>query len=423
MKEEIVATIKANQVTVISGMAINNSFNSRNTQPLIFSQSINYSFFKQVTQVSGSRQQCYLPQRTLFFTIHRLPYTTGCGKTTQVPQLVLDDMITNGCGAEAHMVVTQPRRISAIGVANRIADERCEQVGETAGYSIRLENKRSSKTRLLLCTTGILLRRLQCDPDLASVSHVFVDEVHERDLNTDFLLIVLKDLLARRKSLKLVLMSATLNASAFSDFFGGCPVVTIPGRAFPVKENRLEDILQMTGYEVPEDSDYALKVNESRPARFSKSALRNMYYPKYSLSTIASLSIVNESVINYELIAELVEHICLNNEEGAILIFLPGIGEITKAIEELYKKELFQSSKTVIHPLHSSLSTAEQTAIFEVPPEGVRKIVVATNIAETSITIEGKCRHGPSCHTLVTFVCRLRLVVLSFVIRRRVRRG
>lgn len=102
---------------------------------------------------------------------------TGCGKTTQCPQLVLDDMIINGCGAEASMIVTQPRRISAIGVSERIASERCERVGESVGYSIRLENKRSSKTRLLLCTTGILLRRLQCDPDLASVSHVFVDEV------------------------------------------------------------------------------------------------------------------------------------------------------------------------------------------------------------------------------------------------------
>jgi len=315
---------------------------------------------------------------------------TGCGKTTQVPQLVLDDMILRGCGAEASMIVTQPRRISAIGVSERVASERCERVGETAGYSIRLENKRSSKTRLLLCTTGILLRRLQCDPDLASVSHVFVDEVHERDLNTDFLLIVLKDLLARRKSLKLILMSATLNASSFSDFFGGCPVVSIPGRTFPVREHRLEDILQLTGYQVQENSDYAIKTNNSRPVRFSKSALRKMYYPKYSSSTISSLAIVDESVINYELIAELVEHICLNNNEGAVLLFLPGMGEITKTIEELYKKELFQSSKTVIYPLHSSLSTAEQTAIFEVPPEGVRKIVVATNIAETSITIEGE---------------------------------
>ena len=320
-----------------------------------------------------------------------------------------------GHGAEANMIVTQPRRISAIGVSERIASERVERVGQTAGYSIRLENKRSAKTRLLLCTTGILLRRLQCDPDLASVSHVFVDEVrvesssyiklcciqllqcsnfglpqvHERDLNTDFLLIVLKDLLARRKSLKLVLMSATLKASSFSAFFGGCPVVSIPGRAFPVKEYRLEDALQLTGYEVQENSDYALKTSESRSARLSKSALRKMYYPKYSSSTISSLAIVNENVINYDLIAKLVEHICLNNDEGAILIFLPGMAEITKTIEELYKKELFQSSKVVMYPLHSSLSTAEQAAIFEVPPQGIRKVVVATNIAETSITIEG----------------------------------
>lgn len=103
-------------------------------------------------------------------------YLLRCGKTTQVPQLVLDDMIINNRGAEANIIITQPRRISAIGVAERIAAERCERIGETSGYSIRLENKRSAKTRLLLCTTGILLRRLQVDPDLASVSHVFVDE-------------------------------------------------------------------------------------------------------------------------------------------------------------------------------------------------------------------------------------------------------
>jgi len=147
-----------------------------------------------------------------------------------VPQLVLDDLISRNCGADANIIVTQPRRISAIGVSERIAAERGEEIGQTAGYSIRLESKKSSKTRLLLCTTGVLLRRLQVDPDLGSISHVFVDEVHERDLNTDFLIIILKDLLQRRRSLKLVLMSATLNAATFSTWFGGCPTVNIPGR-------------------------------------------------------------------------------------------------------------------------------------------------------------------------------------------------
>ncbi|CAN0127721.1 unnamed protein product, partial [Discosporangium mesarthrocarpum] len=188
---------------------------------------------------------------------------TGCGKTTQVPQLVLDTLIEGGRGAKANIIVTQPRRISAIGVAERIANERAESLGETAGYQIRMQSKRSKATRLLLCTTGILLRRLQVDPWLSSVSHVFVDEasacVHERDLNTDFLLIILKGLLAKRPTLKLILMSATLNAGMFSDFFGGAPVVEIPGRAHPVTPFFLEDVLERTGYMVDPKGDYAFK--------------------------------------------------------------------------------------------------------------------------------------------------------------------
>ena len=299
-------------------------------------------------------------------------------------------MIWKGRGAEANIIVTQPRRISAIGVAERVAAERCERTGQTCGYSIRMENKRSKYTRILMCTTGILLRRLQCDPDLASVSHIFLDEIHERTVEGDFLLIILKDLLERRKSLKLILMSATLNAQAFSVYFGGCPIVSIPGRAHPVTEYRLEDVLKLTGYEVQPDSDYALKTSDNNPPRFSKSKLRQMYYPRYPTSVISSLSIVDEAAINYELLAELLEYITLNTEEGAILVFMPGMGEIAKATEELYKKEFFQGSKVAIYPLHSSLSTTDQTAVFDVPPKGVRKIIVSTNIAETSITIEGK---------------------------------
>ena len=117
-------------------------------------------------------------------------------------------------------------------------------------------------------------------------------------------------------------MSATLNAEAFSEYFGKCAIISIPGRAHPVTEYRLEDVLQLTEYEVQEGSDYALRDNDNR--KFSKSALRKMYYPKYSSQVIHSLSIVNESVINYELLAALLEKICQNEDEGAILVFMPG---------------------------------------------------------------------------------------------------
>ena len=261
-----------------------------------------------------------------------------------------------------------------------------------------------------------MLRRLQCDPDLASVSHVFVDEVHERDLNTDFLLIILKDLLQRRKSLKLVLMSATLNADRFSAYFGGCPTVSIPGRAQPVKEYRLEDALQVTGHLVSQRSDCAKKAKKSSPKvnddSLSKSELKKLY-PKYNQNVIDSLALVDESITNYELVAELIQYICTNLEEGAILVFLSGMKgtllaplvcweipliliwrlplplEITTAIEALKKIPYFQdSSNVVIYPLHSSLSSAEQTAIFQRPPIGKRKIVISTNIAETSKKID-----------------------------------
>jgi ATP-dependent RNA helicase DHX29 len=204
-------------------------------------------------------------------------------------------------------------------------------------------------------------------------------QVHERDINTDFLIIILKDLLGRRNDLKLVLMSATLNAESFSSYFGDCPVVSIPGRAYPVEENRLEDILELTGYKIEEGSDYALKTKDSTSPKISKSALRRLYHPKYSKETIHSLSIVDENKINYELLAELLEQISSKQGEGAILVFCPGFQEIQKTIEELYKKEYFQSSKVLIYPLHSTLSTAEQTAIFQIPPPGVRKVVVSTS--------------------------------------------
>jgi HrpA-like RNA helicase len=319
------------------------------------------------------------------------------------------------------MVVTQPRRISAISVAERIAQERIEKVGQTSGYHIKLEAKKTSKTRILLMTTGILLRRLQLEGDLKGISHVFVDEVHERDINTDFLLIVLKNLMKKRPELKVVLMSATLNATLFSDYFKaeGCSLITIPGRAFPVTSFFLEDALEQTGFLISPTSDCIYRPNNRNSGggggggggntrneneRQSKKqievermrrlhALRKQLTGKCSEDTIRSLEIVDEAIVNKDLIISLVVHIVRTCEAGAILIFVPGLAEI-RDITELLRESRELSAVTAnqgevlkIFPLHSSLSSAEQNRVFSIYPTDTRKIVVSTNIAETSVTI------------------------------------
>jgi len=188
---------------------------------------------------------------------------TGCGKSTQVPQFLLDD---TRIGPTASIVITQPRRISAISVAERVASERCEDVGSTVGYNVRLEGATSADTQLLFVTPGVLLRRLQSSPDLNDFTIVIMDEVHERDKYTEFLMIALRDLMLRRDDLRLVLMSATIQTNElvtywsgvgteeWADIGGAVPPslmpaeVSIPGRTFPVQEFFLEEVLSMTGF-------------------------------------------------------------------------------------------------------------------------------------------------------------------------------
>ncbi|KAK3270362.1 hypothetical protein CYMTET_21238 [Cymbomonas tetramitiformis] len=180
---------------------------------------------------------------------------TGCGKTTQVPQYLLETAAEEG--RICNIICTQPRRISAMGVAERVAAERGEPLGRTVGYTIRLENCVSAATRLLFCTTGILLRRLEEESALDDVTHVFVDEVHERSMESDFLLMVLRDLLQRRPALRLVLMSATVDARMFNAYFGSAQSVCVPGRIFPVTELYLEDALELTGHRVHTTAEWA----------------------------------------------------------------------------------------------------------------------------------------------------------------------
>ncbi|XP_058878708.1 3'-5' RNA helicase YTHDC2-like [Acipenser ruthenus] len=172
---------------------------------------------------------------------------TGSGKTTQVPQFLLDDSYMNG--NPCRIFCTQPRRLAAIAVAERVAAERGEKIGQTIGYQIRLESRVSPKTLLTFCTCGVLLRTLMAgDATLSTVTHVIVDEVHERDGLSDFLLIKIRDMLQNHSSLKLILSSAALDVNLFIRYFGSCPVIYIPGRPFEVKELFLEDILRTTGY-------------------------------------------------------------------------------------------------------------------------------------------------------------------------------
>ncbi|XP_025000689.1 3'-5' RNA helicase YTHDC2 isoform X2 [Gallus gallus] len=172
---------------------------------------------------------------------------TGSGKTTQIPQFLLDDCYENG--VPCRIFCTQPRRLAVIAVAERVAAERREKVGQTVGYQIRLESRVSPRTLLTFCTNGILLRTLMAgDSALSTVTHVIVDEVHERDRFSDFLLIKLRDILQNQTNLKLIISSAALDANLFIKYFGSCPVIHIQGRPFEVKEMFLEDILRSTGY-------------------------------------------------------------------------------------------------------------------------------------------------------------------------------
>ncbi|KAL2100516.1 hypothetical protein ACEWY4_004910 [Coilia grayii] len=172
---------------------------------------------------------------------------TGSGKTTQIPQFLLDDCSRNGL--PCRIFCTQPRRLAAIAVAERVAAERGESIGQTIGYQIRLESRVSPKTLLTFCTSGVLLRTLMAgDATLSTVTHVIVDEVHERDGLSDFLLTKMRELLHRMPSLKLILSSAALDVDLFVRYFGSCPVIHIKGRPFDVKELFLEDVLRTTGY-------------------------------------------------------------------------------------------------------------------------------------------------------------------------------
>ncbi|HEY5945040.1 MAG TPA: ATP-dependent RNA helicase HrpA [Kofleriaceae bacterium] len=255
---------------------------------------------------------------------------TGSGKTTQLPKICL----AMGRGVHAQIGCTQPRRIAATSVAARVASELASEVGDIVGFKVRFNDKVSRTSAIKFMTDGILLAEIQSDPLLRGYDTLIVDEAHERSLNIDFLLGFLKRLLPRRPDLRVIVSSATLETARFAAFFGGAPVIEVSGRTFPV------DVLY-------------------RPPRDDEADLAD-----------AVANTVNE-------IAEL-------DPRNDILVFLPGEREIRDAVAELEQRAL---PHTVLLPLYARLSVGEQQRVFQSLPQ--RRVVLATNVAETSLTIPG----------------------------------
>lgn len=254
---------------------------------------------------------------------------TGCGKTTQIAQYILEDYINSGQGAWCNIAVTQPRRISAVSVSERISVERNENIGESVGYSVRFESCLPRPFgSIMFCTIGVLLRKLEAG--LRGVSHVIVDEIHERDVNSDFILVVLRDMVHTYPDLRVILMSATIDTTLFSDYFGKCPVVEIPGRAHPVTQLFLEDCIEMTNFVPSPESRKRKRDDESEMPADIEADIDNQNLNKviavgnYSNQTKAAMAAISESDVSFELIEALLLYIKQKNVAGAVLVFLPG---------------------------------------------------------------------------------------------------
>ncbi|KAI9608658.1 hypothetical protein H4Q26_004843 [Puccinia striiformis f. sp. tritici PST-130] len=287
---------------------------------------------------------------------------TGSGKTTQVPQIILDEATMRGEGAKCNIICTQPRRIAAISVAQRVANERNENF-----QNQRLQNDMDS------ANGGFL----------DSITHVVVDEVHERDIETDLLLFCLRRVLQDRKAkgrseIKVLLMSATVDPALFEQYFADptsgktAPVISIPGRSFPVEKHYLEEMHH-------DLRQLSLPTARGGPRSSHWEGLRDS----------------DDLEMPFALVALVIAWVLSKSSEGHVLVFLPGWEEI-KGVQNiltdsrqfpLFDFNFNQSSKFEVHVLHSAIPVADQQLVFTPPAKGVRRVILSTNIAETSVTI------------------------------------
>ncbi|XP_060080350.1 ATP-dependent RNA helicase TDRD9-like, partial [Ylistrum balloti] len=295
--------------------------------------------------------------------------STGSGKTTQVPQYILDHHAS--MNKYCNIIVTQPRRIAAISIARRVCSERNWQLGTVCGYQVGMDKMTSEDTRLTYVTTGVLLQKLINTKNMLQFTHVILDEVHERNQDTDFSLLVVRKLLRTNSPhVKVVLMSATIDSEMFANYFAlplgrklePAPVISVEGKIFAVSEYYTED-LSVLG-EVP-------PLDEGSPA-ISQEA--------YSMA----VRLIQE-FDSLEAKDQGISVTGFANFRGTVLVFLPGQAEIEYMDTSL--QDRCQKHKLKILPLHSSITLEEQSKVFEMPGPGERKVILSTNIAESSITV------------------------------------
>ena len=266
---------------------------------------------------------------------------TGSGKTTQIPVILHEA----GYSDNGIIAVTQPRRIAALSVSEFISKQLGTSYPGLVGYKMRFEDKTDLTTRIKIMTDGILLQEMKLDPMMKKYSVIMVDEAHERSLNIDFVLGLLKRILKVRPDLKIIVSSATMNAEKFSTYFDGCPIVTIDTITYPV----------------------------------------TVIYDPPTIPASTNTLTAEEALLSK--ISNTIDRILYNRTEGDILIFLPGEKAIKDCINKLYRTPY--SRKIQIIPLYGRLPKEEQEKVFDSAPFGRKKVIISTNIAETSVTIDG----------------------------------
>ncbi|KAJ5683150.1 hypothetical protein N7462_006315 [Penicillium macrosclerotiorum] len=351
---------------------------------------------------------------------------TGSGKSTQVPQLILNDAIEQNCGGECNVLCIQPRRVAARMLAQRVANERKERIGQSVGYMIRFDLQRPAKGgAITYCTTGLALSLLQKSPELLnSFSHIILDEVHVRDIDIDFVMLLVKDHITKclksdTPAPKIVVMSATVDVNLFSSYFKNtcadgtlepAPHITIPGRQHHVKSTYLDELLETLSTSFSEQdlskllgepmtAKYLLQHQEKfgetkkdttgTPASFIEKPSKETISPQ---TTPRPLPFDEDPLMPFGLICATILNIVSTTENGSVLVFLPGLSHILGVESHLQNFGLplgfsfADDDQFRILKLHSSLPE-EMAKLSDEIPSGCRRVILATEVAEASLTI------------------------------------